>query len=29
MRKALSYLNAIEKLNCEYCGYANGVFADG
>jgi len=26
-RHHLAYLNAIEKLNCEYCGYANGVFA--
>ena len=26
-RHKLSYLNAIEKLNCVYCGYANGVFA--
>jgi hypothetical protein len=26
-RQHLSYLNAIEKLNCVYCGYANGVFA--
>jgi hypothetical protein len=26
-RHHLSYLNAIEKLNCVYCGYANGVFA--
>jgi hypothetical protein len=26
-RRPLSYLNVIEKLNCEYCGYANGVFA--
>ncbi len=23
----LSYLNAIEKLNCVYCGYGNGVIA--
>jgi hypothetical protein len=23
----LAYLNGIEKLNCVYCGYANGVFA--
>ena len=21
----LSYLNAIERLNCVYCGYANGL----
>ena len=26
-RNHLAYLNAIEKLNCVYCGYANGVFA--
>jgi hypothetical protein len=26
-RHHLGYLNAIEKLNCVYCGYANGVFA--
>lgn len=26
-RHRLAYLNAIEKLNCVYCGYANGVFA--
>src|SRR5258706_13451541 len=26
-RQHLAYLNAIEKLNCTYCGYANGVFA--
>jgi hypothetical protein len=26
-RQHLGYLNAIEKLNCMYCGYANGVFA--
>jgi hypothetical protein len=26
-RQQLAYLNAIEKLNCAYCGYANGVFA--
>jgi len=26
-RHRLSYLNAIEKLNCEYCAYANGVLA--
>lgn len=25
----LSYLNAIEKLNCVYCGYGNGVIAYG
>lgn len=26
-RHKLAYLNGIEKLNCVYCGYANGVFA--
>jgi len=26
-RQALAYLNAIEKLNCIYCGYSNGVYA--
>lgn len=26
-RHALRYLNAIEKLNCIYCGYVNGVIA--
>jgi hypothetical protein len=26
-RHKLAYLNAIEKVNCVYCGYANGVFA--
>ncbi|HSG66736.1 MAG TPA: GNAT family N-acetyltransferase [Gammaproteobacteria bacterium] len=26
-RQHLSYLNAVEKLNCVYCGYANGLFA--
>lgn len=26
-REQLTYLNAIEKLNCAYCAYANGVFA--
>ncbi len=26
-RHALSYLNLIEKLNCVYCGYFNGVMA--
>jgi hypothetical protein len=26
-RHRLSYLNAIEKLNCVFCGYANGVIA--
>lgn len=26
-RHSLSYLNGIEKLNCAYCGYFNGVIA--
>ena len=26
-RQHLAYLNAIEKANCVFCGYANGVFA--
>lgn len=26
-RGHLSYLNAIEKINCTYCSYANGVIA--
>src|SRR5712691_2173121 len=26
-RKKLAYLNAIEKANCDYCSYANGLFA--
>ena len=26
-RHHLSYLNAIEKLNCAYCSYANGLIA--
>ena len=26
-RHRLPYLNGIEKLNCAYCGYANGVIA--
>lgn len=26
-RRHLNYLNWAEKLNCEYCGYANGVLA--
>jgi hypothetical protein len=26
-REQLGYLNALEKLNCAYCAYANGVFA--
>jgi hypothetical protein len=25
-RQHLAYLNGIEKFNCLYCGYANGVF---
>jgi len=25
--RRMPYLNAIEKLNCVYCGYANGVLA--
>jgi hypothetical protein len=24
-RRKLAYLNGIEKANCEYCGYSNGV----
>lgn len=28
-RHVLNYLNAIEKLNCIYCGYGNGVMAYG
>ena len=24
-RRKLAYLNGIEKANCDYCGYANGV----
>ena len=24
-RHKLKYLNALEKLNCSYCGYANGL----
>jgi hypothetical protein len=24
-RHSLQYLNSLEKLNCEYCGYANGL----
>lgn len=28
-RHHLEYLNAVEKLNCAYCGYANGVIAFG
>jgi hypothetical protein len=26
-RQSLAYLNAVEKFNCVFCGYANGVFA--
>jgi len=26
-RHHLAYLNGVEKLNCLYCGYGNGVFA--
>lgn len=26
-RHRLGYLNAIEKINCEYCSYANGLMA--
>lgn len=26
-RQQLAYLNAIEKLNCQYCAYANGILA--
>lgn len=26
-RQSLGYLNVLEKLNCGYCSYANGVFA--
>jgi len=26
-RQYLAYLNAIEKINCMFCGYANGVIA--
>ena len=26
-RQHLAYLNGIEKINCMFCGYANGVFA--
>jgi hypothetical protein len=26
-REQFAYLNALEKLNCAYCAYANGVFA--
>jgi hypothetical protein len=26
-RRHLAYLNGLEKLNCEYCSYANGLIA--
>jgi hypothetical protein len=26
-RHHLAYLNTIEKINCAYCGYANGLIA--
>jgi len=26
-RHQLAYLNAVERLNCTYCSYANGLFA--
>ncbi|HEX2788882.1 MAG TPA: hypothetical protein VHN17_00485 [Steroidobacteraceae bacterium] len=26
-REQLAYLNAVEKINCAYCAYANGVLA--
>lgn len=26
-RQHLAYLNALEKLNCMFCGYANGLFS--
>lgn len=26
-RQKLSYLSPIEKLNCMYCGYVNGLYA--
>jgi len=26
-REQLAYLNVIEKINCAYCAYANGVLA--
>lgn len=26
-RQKLTYLNALQKLNCVYCGYANGLLA--
>lgn len=28
-RHHLAYLNVVEKLNCAYCGYANGVIGYG
>ncbi|MFN7160989.1 MAG: hypothetical protein ACK4NC_05300 [Candidatus Gracilibacteria bacterium] len=28
-RQKLSYLTGLEKLNCMYCGYANGLFPYG
>ncbi len=28
-RHQLAYLNVLEKLNCAFCGYANGLFAYG
>lgn len=28
-RQKLSYLNWIQKINCVYCGYANGLFPYG
>lgn len=28
-RHQLAYLNLLEKLNCAFCGYANGLFAYG
>ena len=28
-RHKLSYLDPLQKLNCMYCGYANGLFAYG
>jgi hypothetical protein len=28
-RRYLPYLNALEKLNCAYCSYANGILAFG
>ncbi|HXT00121.1 MAG TPA: hypothetical protein VN915_05565 [Elusimicrobiota bacterium] len=26
-RRSLPYLNAIQRFNCDYCGYANGLIA--